>query len=62
MADTTPPEVQLALGRLFRMLSRPYQQGDDDDYMACRSIILNSGKSTDLYTVSYARDHNKGAA
>ena len=42
--DGTPLEVQLALGRLFRMMSRPYQEGDDAAYDACRAIIIDYAK------------------
>ena len=55
--------TKLALGRLFRIMSRPYQPGDDDTYMICRSIILNtSDGAISNYRPNYARDHNKGAS
>ena len=31
----------LALGRLFRIGSRAYEPGDDDEYMRIRSLILD---------------------
>jgi hypothetical protein len=33
-------EIQLALGRIFRMGSRPFQPGDIEDYERCREIIV----------------------
>ena len=33
-------EVQLAMGRMFRLMSRPFQDGDIEQYKKCRSIIL----------------------
>jgi hypothetical protein len=52
----TPLEVQLALGRIFRIMSRPYQPGDDDEYTRCRSIIMNysEGLKADGYSHSAA--------
>lgn len=32
--------VQMALGRLFRMGSRPFQLGDHEDYEWVREIIM----------------------
>lgn len=59
------PEVRLALGRLFRMLSRPWQPGDDAVYSKCRAIILDAadeaGISTKDASVNWARDRLKGA-
>ena len=69
MADTilneeeTKTAARLALGRLFRVLSRPYREGDDDEYFRCRSIILDAseGRPIDHYAHNWARDRNKGA-
>ena len=33
--------VELAIGRIFRMMSRPVEPGDVAEYERCRSIILN---------------------
>lgn len=32
--------IQLALGRLFRMGSRPFQPGDHEDFDKVREIIM----------------------
>jgi len=37
-----PQEVQLAIGRIFRMASRPTEPGDIELYEQARSIILNA--------------------
>ncbi len=55
-------QVDLALGRIFRMGSRPTRPGDVEEYERCRSIILNSTDPvTASWTPNYARDRNKGA-
>jgi hypothetical protein len=60
-----PLEVKLAIGRLFRMMSRPSQPGDVDMFYKCRSIILNAaeagGVSVDDYQPNWVRDRLKGA-
>jgi hypothetical protein len=33
--------AQLALGRLFRIGSRPFQEGDVEEYARIRSIVLD---------------------
>ena len=60
--EETKAVVNLALGRLFRILSRPYQEGDDDEYMRCRSIVLDAheGPISD-HRPNYVLDRNKGA-
>jgi hypothetical protein len=34
--------VELALGRLFRIASRPFEPGDLADYERCRTVILDA--------------------
>ena len=34
------PAMQLALGRIFRMLSRPFEPGDIEQYERCQAIIM----------------------
>ena len=57
--------VNLALGRIFRMASRPEQSGDGAEYERCRSIILGLLDPTgDAYPDNrpcWVRDRNKGA-
>ena len=54
--------VSLALGRIFRMLSRPEQPGDIAEYERCRAIILAHTQPREIgYEPDYARDHLKGA-
>lgn len=54
--------VQLALGRIFRLASRPAQEGDAQDYERCRAIILEV-LNPDPYRppICWARDRLKGA-
>ena len=65
MNATTPVvevTMQLALGRIFRLLSRPYQPGDVSQYEAARAAVLaHSPTPAPDYTPNYARDWNRGA-
>jgi hypothetical protein len=61
------PEVSLmslALGRIFRMMSRPTQPGDVEEYERCRAIVLDSLDEPIApdSRPNYARDRLKGAA
>lgn len=60
-----PQEVQLAIGRLFRMLSRPEKPGDVKAFYACRDIVMNaadaSGRVYEDKRQNWARDRRKGA-
>lgn len=55
--------AQLALGRIFKLASRPTQEGDIQEYERCRAIILDALEPSEIpsYTPNYARDRNKGA-
>lgn len=55
--------AQLALGRIFRLASRPVQPGDIEEYHRCRAIILDALEPSDTldYTPNWARDRLKGA-
>lgn len=49
----------LAIGRLLRICSRPYQPGDDEEYSRIRAIILDAseivrGKQDAPYSFNYA--------
>jgi hypothetical protein len=60
---STPIEVQLALGRIFRLMSRPAQDGDVEQYEAARRVVLDHTDNVVAdYSPNYARDHNRGAA
>lgn len=39
--------VELALGRIFRLGSRPTQPGDIEEYERCRAIIMAESKPTE---------------
>lgn len=52
----------LALGRLFRMGSRPFREGDIEEYHRLRSIIVDGAPSYHDTRPNYARDRLKGAA
>lgn len=58
--------MSLAIGRLLRIMSRPAQDGDHDEYTRIRSIILDQheqahGPLTSQYVPNYVRDQLKGA-
>lgn len=56
------PAVRLALGRIFRMGSRPTEPGDIEEYERCRRIILDEvDPVAPDWTPNYARDRSKGA-
>jgi hypothetical protein len=60
-----PIEVQMALGRLFLLASRPAQPGDEDTFHAIRSIVMNEadarGMAVNAWQPNYARDRRCGA-
>jgi hypothetical protein len=52
----------LAIGRILRIASRPFQEGDLEEYDRCRGIVLDASEHVQApYTPNYARDRNKGA-
>lgn len=55
---------ELALGRLGRLLSRPFKEGDVEQYEMVRAVImaLHDGNRLPDYQPNYTRDRNKGAA
>lgn len=58
--------LTLAIGRLLRIGSRPYQPGDDKTYADCRAVAMEAAdvlrlKTKEGYRYSYARDRMKGA-
>lgn len=54
--------VELALGRIFRIMSRPFRPGDIEEYERCRRIVLdNAPEATEDWIPNYARDYRKGA-
>ena len=55
--------AELALGRIFRMGSRPYQEGDIAEYYRCRDIVLDAAEALPYDDrPNYARDRFRGAA
>jgi hypothetical protein len=54
--------INLAIGRILRLGSRPTQPGDVEDYERCRAIIMEHAPATNDYEVNWARDRLKGAA
>ena len=56
---------QLAIGRILRLGSRPYQEGDIEEYERCRAIIMDAAAGTDteyvFYAPNWARDRRTGA-
>ncbi len=58
-----PQEVQLALGRIFRLMSRPAQPGDVQQYYAARAVVLEyTGDVIADWQPDYGRDRMRGAA
>ena len=53
--------VNLAIGRLFRIMSRPFREGDHEQYERCRSVVLNLVEPREEYRVCWPRDRLKGA-
>lgn len=45
LPEPMPPRVQLAIGRIFRLASRPEEPGDAASYEECRAIILDAWES-----------------
>jgi hypothetical protein len=60
-------KVQLALGRIFRLMSRPEQTADAAQYEACRALIIDAyeaahgGMPQPDWEPDYARDRWAGA-
>lgn len=50
--------VELAIGRVLRIMSRPFQEGDVEDYERCRAIIFDHSPEY----VDDSRDRLKGAS
>ena len=59
--EETNALVRLAIGRLFRIMSRPYQDGDVAEYERCRGIILDHADAGEVWKPNWARDRLKGA-
>lgn len=53
--------VHLAIGRIFKMASRPHQEGDVAEYERCRTIILDCSAPANFYEPNWARDRLLGA-
>ena len=60
-AQTTPPEVQLSIGRLFLMLSRPEQPNDIETFHKIRAIVLDSADCRTDYRPNYVAQRMTGA-
>lgn len=65
--DFTPAMKQqaaaLALGRIFRMGSRPSQPGDIAEYERCRAIVIAAQPEAEPdYVPNWVRDRNKGSS
>ena len=60
-SQTTPPEVQLAIGRLFLMLSRPEQPGDIETFHKILAIVLDSADYRPDHRPNYVAQRMTGA-
>jgi hypothetical protein len=59
-----PAEVQMAIGRIFSLLSRPTQIGDVEQYEAARRVVLaHADDVVAEWVPDAARDrfHHRGA-
>lgn len=61
MDTTTPPEVKMAIGRLFAMMMRPAQEGDLEMFEKIRAVVMEHSNVKEDYVPNYARDWNRGA-
>lgn len=59
--STQQHAINLAMGRLFRLMSRPYQPGDDETYTAVRSFILDRCEPAPEHAPNWVRDRLHGA-
>jgi hypothetical protein len=57
-----PAEVQMALGRIFKLMSRPTQPGDVEQYEKARAVVLAYSDEPKLdWVPNYCRDRLRGA-
>lgn len=55
--------IELAIGRLLRIASRPFQPGDHEEYDRCRAVIMDGATvPRPDYVPNYVRQRNSGAA
>jgi hypothetical protein len=60
MTTNKDETIRLALGRIFRLASRPTQDGDVQEYERCRKIIMDlCDPVTPDWTPDYGRDSKK---
>jgi hypothetical protein len=50
--------VHLAIGRIFRIMSRPHRKGDEVEFAQCRSIILNNSEPQSDNRPNFARSYH----
>jgi hypothetical protein len=64
MQPTNDQVINLAIGRIFRIASRPTQPGDIEEYERCKAIIMDLAEASGHTIVdtrpNYARDYRKG--
>jgi hypothetical protein len=58
---------RMAIGRLLRLMSRPYQPGDELEYGAARVALMEASEvlgidASAAYEPDYPRDRRRGAA
>lgn len=57
-----PREVQMALGRIFKLMSRPSEPGDVEQYYKARAVILTISEEPSVdWVPDYGRDRLRGA-
>lgn len=57
-----PVEVQMALGRIFKLMSRPEQPGDIAQYEAARRVVIAYSDEPRVdWVPDYGRDRLRGA-
>jgi hypothetical protein len=61
MTEPQTTQINLAIGRIFRMASRPEQAGDIAEYERCRSLILNTlDPDMAIHHAVMAKQHDVG--
>jgi len=54
--------IEMALGRLFLIASRPFEEGDLEMYEKIRSVVMTFAPNAEpAYVPNYARDRLIGA-
>lgn len=53
--------VQMAIGRIIKMASRPFQEGDVQEFLRCRDIVMAFSPGFMAYAPNWAAERLNGA-